>query len=1073
MENVTVIQSKLIPPVPQETYMRRSPFIKKMNEALKRQVILVHSGPGYGKSLGLSQYFRDHNHLYSWYTVTEEDDDIIPFFAYLTASIKRIKPDFGKSIDDVMIPSGFVSDEEIQQWLALFINELCEITEPLVIIIDDFHLVDYVFQINIFMERLIKLLPPHVRIVISGRTRPKWTNLLKLKMNNRLYELTKEDFVFSKEEIIVYLEDYFQIRLNGDEANEIHAVTEGWAIAVNLLALQWSETETIKQIIDPAFQNVFDYLSEEVFKRRSEEEQEWLLKFAIFPNFSYELIERFYGKEGVCQLDNIAAEHAFLQSLGDNTFRYHALFAQFLKNKWQEVDPRKYAELNKRATKHYLEENNHFQATYHATLTDDQPFLADILTKTASSLIRSGQFDWFLEVYQRLDESVRDAYYSLYYYEGEVHRYRAFYEQARRAYQRCLEHAEEHHDAYFISRSNAGMAHIYLDTIQPALAESYLIKAIHYSQVTDKMSEKERDLLKRQFAENLVNLGRAKDAKIWVQTEKLDASILREGNLDARIHLRMGKLEEAENILLEHMGEKAKLPDSHREANVLLSLIYTMIGDLDRAIKEAELGIKSGEERKSRFVEAVGHTRKGHAELIAYPNDIERAERSYEKAIELMEQLKVSRTKAEPFMGLVGVKVRKRLYDEAIQDGNYALKETAKVNDDWLSALIMISLGIVHYYQKNFDESKRHLLKAERAFIQSGDLYHQMVTYFWLMNVYFQEDDRKNLRETAKSFLKIMFAENYQFFLLKDTLFGPIDRHLMYPLFQRVNELLPEEERMKSAAGLIRLKEYEGHPGYQIYVKIFGSLKMAMSNKYGPELEWQREKAKEMFLYFLMNRDRYIPKEEMMQQLWGELDEKSADRNFKVTLNALLKALEPERQAREPSFFILRNKNMYRLNPKATIITDRNLFLEHAEKGMKHDDPKEALDQLLAALAFYEDAPFEDMRNVEWLEQEKSKLENKRISVLERTAQICMKLKRYNDAIAYAENILKIDPTWEEAYRILMMAYYRLDNRPQSIKWYEQCVKVLHEELNIEPMPLTTDLYHLIVHHDDWDSAQN
>jgi len=36
-------------------------------------------------------------------------------------------------------------------------------------------------------------------------------------------------------------------------------------------------------------------------------------------------------------------------------------------------------------------------------------------------------------------------------------------------------------------------------------------------------------------------------------------------------------------------------------------------------------------------------------------------------------------------MGLVGVKVRKRLYDEAIQDGNYALKETAKVNDDWLS----------------------------------------------------------------------------------------------------------------------------------------------------------------------------------------------------------------------------------------------------------------------------------------------------------------------------------------------------------------------------------------------------
>lgn len=64
-----------------------------------------------------------------------------------------------------------------------------------------------------------------------------------------------------------------------------------------------------------------------------------------------------------------------------------------------------------------------------------------------------------------------------------------------------------------MSLSNAGIAHIYLDTIQPALAETYLIKAIHYSQITEKMPEKERALLKRQFAENLVNLGRAKDAR--------------------------------------------------------------------------------------------------------------------------------------------------------------------------------------------------------------------------------------------------------------------------------------------------------------------------------------------------------------------------------------------------------------------------------------------------------------------------------------------------------------------------------------------------------------------------------
>lgn len=1068
MDNVTVIQSKLIPPIPPESYMRRSSFIKKMNESLNRQVTLVHSGPGYGKSLGLAQYFRDNNYVYSWYTVTEEDDDIIPFFAYLKSSIRRVIHEFGKTIDDVMLPSGFVSDEEIQQWLALFINELCDISEPFTIIIDDFHLVDYVFQINIFMERLIELLPPHVRLIVSGRSRPKWTNLLKFKLNNRLYELTKEDFVFSKEEIIVYLEDYFQISIDEAKVDEIYDVTEGWAIAINLLALQWTENEPLDQILNPAFQNVFDYLSEEVFKRRTIEEQGWLLNFAIFPIFSYELIEQFYGEEGVEQLENIAGEHAFIQSLGDETFRYHALFEQFLNNKWQETDPVQYAELNKRATHFYLLQNNDFQATYHATLTKDQSFLGEILSQTASSIIRSGQFDWFLEVYQQLDETVCDEHYSLYYYEGEVHRYRAFYEQARRAYNRCLDHAEKNNDSYFISRSNAGLAHIYLDTIQPALAESYLKKAIHFSQVTEQMHEKERALLKRQFAENLVNLGRAKDAKEWVQNENLDATILREGNLDARILLRMGKLEEAEQILLDHSDKKVALPDSHREANVLLALIYTMTGEIERALWEAELGIRSGEEMKSRFVEAVGYTRKGHAEIIAYPNDIERAERSYEKAIEIMDQLKVSRTKAEPFMGLVGVKLRKGLYYEAIQDGNYALKETEKVNDDWLSGLILISLGIVNYYEHNYEKSEEHLTHAEELFMACGDLYHQMITYFWLMNVYFAEGKKEKLSKAATAFLNICAKEQYEFFLMKDTLLGPIDRHNIYPLFQEVSILLPENEQMNELARLIRLHEYEGHPGYQIYVRIFGRLKMNMSNKYGAELEWQREKAKELFIYFLMNRDRFIPKEEMMQVLWGDMDEKSADRNFKVTLNALLNALEPKREARKPSFFILRNQKMYRINPNATIITDRDLFLEHAERGLQTDQNDEALEHLLTSLTYYEESPFEDMLDVEWLERERRKLESKYILVLEKVAQIYLKQKEYGNVITHAEQILKIDPTWEEAYRLLMLAYYRLQNRPQSIKWYERCVKVLDEELAIEPMQATIDLYQMIIHDDEW-----
>src|SRR5699024_10004313 len=120
-----------------------------------------------------------------------------------------------------------------------------------------------------------------------------------------------------------------------------------------------------------------------------------------------------------------------------------------------------------------------------------------------------------------------------------------------------------------------------------------------------------------------------KAAKEWVKNENLDPSILREGNLDARILLRMGKLFEAKDILLDHMEKKSALPDSHRGAKVLLSLIYSMSGDTGRALAKAEQGVRIGKEMKSRFVEAVGYTRKGHAEIFAYPYEIERAESSF------------------------------------------------------------------------------------------------------------------------------------------------------------------------------------------------------------------------------------------------------------------------------------------------------------------------------------------------------------------------------------------------------------------------------------------------------------
>ncbi len=84
---------------------------------------------------------------------------------------------------------------------------------------------------------------------------------------------------------------------------------------------------------------------------------------------------------------------------------------------------------------------------------------------------------------------------------------------------RAFRLAEERGDDYFAGRGHAGIANIYLDTIQPGLADPYLMNAILLAEKSDKTSELEMKLLKRQFAENLVNVGKAADAAKWVDPE--------------------------------------------------------------------------------------------------------------------------------------------------------------------------------------------------------------------------------------------------------------------------------------------------------------------------------------------------------------------------------------------------------------------------------------------------------------------------------------------------------------------------------------------------------------------------
>ena len=1057
-----IIQSKCIPPSPSNHCISRATLMRTLKKSLDHSCTFIHSGAGYGKTTILTQFLHTQSSKFSWYSVSEEDDNILPFLRHLFFSITRIIPGFGQEFDAWNQLSRFPKIEELNRWFKLFVNNLCEIEEAILIVIDDYHLVDHEFHINYVMEKIIEFSPPNVHYIIASRTMPNWDITRRLKLQKKLLVIAERELAFSSEEIAVFFEDYAEVHLTEDEIAKVMEITEGWAISISLLAEQWNY-ETLAHWLTISTNDLFIYLSEEVYLKMSAFEQEALLKLAIFPTFSEELISQFYSTEYAQALKLFVQRHLFIQPISkDGLYRFHALFSQFLELKWPQQNASQYIALHKQAALYYVKQNNIQAVLHHAFKTNDQDFCGELLQNHAESLVRAGQFEWLLEKINRFTVEEKSQYYKLYYFEGECHRYRAYYEKAKQSYENCANIAKSKNDYLFMTKAQAGLAHIYLDTIQPALAEPHLKKALELANHTP-LNKGELLELQRQYAENLVNLGKAKGAQVFTDEVALTEEVLQRANVDVRILLRTGQLLDAKELLTKRLELPPQLVATHRESELLASFVYALLGLGKDAWYAAQHGIRRGLREKSVFIEAVGYIRKAHAyHLVDFP-DYQGACQAYEKALTLMNTINISRVKAEPYMGLAIVKHAQGDIISAKKYIALGLQETEQVQDAWMTALILIAEVKIILSQHEYERAGQLLMKAQELFHDCGDQNGVMHVLFFQSVIAFKENKPQQFNHYFQQFAQLCITNGYDYFLQRKTILGPSNGMIFYELLQFSRKCEGENTAILTMRSYFQVENNVVYPHEEMQVNFLGSLNLTRNHQKLEDKEWQRDKSKELFVYLYCHRNRFTPKEEIAQALWPERNVDSLDRDFKVVLNTLLKVLEPNRNARQDSFFIQRKNNMYQLQHTQFLQIDVERFLYFYELGMEGFDPQLSNEWLYLAESSYTDTLYAEKKQLDWLIQDREKLQSLYIEVLERLAQNATRQQNYKQAIFYAEKMIREDALWEEGYRLLMYSYYQLQNRSLALKWYEKCVQQLKRELNTTPMESTMVVYDLIM----------
>jgi len=245
----------------------------------------------------------------------------------------------------------------------------------------------------------------------------------------------------------------------------------------------------------------------------------------------------------------------------------------------------------------------------------------------------------------------------------------------------------------------------------------------------------------------------------------------------------------------------------------------------------------------------------------------------------------------------------------------------------------------------------------------------------------------------------------------------------------------------------------------KLCVSLFGKF----SVKYGGvELPgFETMKVQELFCYLLLYRARPHPRENIADLLWGDNSTSQAKRYLSKALWQLQAALA---QATQDNPFLVVEPDWIQLNTQADLWLDVADFEQtyHLVKEV----PGDALDarriqDLNRAVQWYGGDLLEGWYQ-DWCLCERERLQFIYMSMLDKLIRFCEAHGEYETGRIYGYKILRYDRAREQTHRQLMRLYCLAGDRTGALRQFQQCRKILKEELDVGPSRRTQELYEKI-----------
>ena len=395
--SIPLLETKLYAPRTTVRLVPRPRLATRLRADAMPRLLLVSAPAGFGKSTMLAQLL-DRRPTTAWLSLDQGDNDPVTFWSYVVAALRSAVPDVGKTATALLDAPA----PPMKTVLTSLVNELAA-AEPLVLVLDDYHLIETV-EIHESMGFLLDHLPAQVHLVIASRADPPLP-LARLRARGELVEVRAADLRFTDGEAAAYFQG-MGLHLDARDVAALEGRTEGWIAALQLAALSLRGRDDVAAFIEGFAGDdryVVDYLVEEVVQRQPEDVRRFLLETSILDRLSGPLCDAVTGQPGGrARLEALDRANLFLVALDDRRqwYRYHHLFADVLRARLLDEHPEQVPDLHRRASAWHEESGDTTVAIEHALAAGDSDRAAGLVEGVIPALTkqrREGQLRRWME----------------------------------------------------------------------------------------------------------------------------------------------------------------------------------------------------------------------------------------------------------------------------------------------------------------------------------------------------------------------------------------------------------------------------------------------------------------------------------------------------------------------------------------------------------------------------------------------------------------------------------------------------------------------------------------------------